>query len=159
MVKDFDTKLLFGDYIHKYYYNRSIADGYTLRLIREGIDTNYKMQMKEILEQIKVLQGDIAKKLVYAHAKYVEPLLDYIVDDLEKFRRAQADASLGGLVVCDSSEQAKELFATFEKRFGVQEVEVANLTVAAEDQAPYISIAKPLTAAIILHDVNDKDIV
>ncbi|MEQ8811148.1 MAG: type I restriction endonuclease, partial [Imperialibacter sp.] len=28
---DYNSKLLFGDYIHKYYYNMSIADGYTLR--------------------------------------------------------------------------------------------------------------------------------
>lgn len=158
VVKEYDTKVLFGDYIHKYYYNRSIADGYTLRLIREGIDTNYKMQMKEILEQIKVLQGDIAKKLVYAHPKYVEPLLDYIVEDLQKFRRGETDNSLGGMVVCDSSEQAKALFEAFEKRFGKQETEAANLSIAAEDAAPYHSIGKPLTAAIILHDVNDKEI-
>ncbi|MCX6317293.1 MAG: DEAD/DEAH box helicase family protein, partial [Bacteroidetes bacterium] len=158
VVKEFDTKVLFGDYIHKYYYNRSIADGYTLRLIREGIDTKYKMQMKEILEQIKVLQGDIAKKLVYAHPKYVEPLLEYIVDDLKKFRRAEADITLGGMVVCDSAEQAKALFEAFEEKFGKQETDVANLSMAAEDAAPYQSLGKPLTAAIILHDVNDKDI-
>jgi type I restriction enzyme R subunit len=34
---DFNSKSLFGGYIHKYYYNSSIADGYTLRLIREEI--------------------------------------------------------------------------------------------------------------------------
>ncbi len=158
VVKEFDTKVLFGDYIHKYYYNRSIADGYTLRLIREGIDTNYKMQMKEILEQIKVLQGDIAKKLVYAHPKYVEPLLDYIVDDLQKFRRSQTDDSLGGLVVCDSSEQAKALFEAFEKRFGKQETDGSKLFMAADEQASYRNYNQPLTAAIILHDVNDKEI-
>ena len=37
-----NTRSLFGDYIHKYYYNSSILDGYTLRLIREEIDTSYK---------------------------------------------------------------------------------------------------------------------
>ena len=35
-----NTRSLFGDYIHKYYYNSSILDGYTLRLIREEIDTS-----------------------------------------------------------------------------------------------------------------------
>jgi type I restriction enzyme R subunit len=39
---DYNSRALFGDYIHKYYYNASIADGYTLRLIREEIATNYK---------------------------------------------------------------------------------------------------------------------
>lgn len=159
VVKEFDTKLLFGDYIHKYYYNRSIADGYTLRLIREGIDTNYKMQMKEILEQIKVLQGDVAKKLVFAHPKYAAPLLDYITDDLQKFRTAENDVSLGGMVVCDSSEQAKALFTAFEQRFGIQQTAMAHLNMAADDPEPYDNgNYKPLTAALILHDVNDKDI-
>lgn len=158
VVKDFDTKLLFGDYIHKYYYNRSIADGYTLRLIREGIDTSYKMQMKEILEQIKVLQGDIAKKQVYAHPKYADPLLDYIVDDLRKFRSVESDDSLGGMVVCDSAEQAKVLFECFEKRFGRQEISIAHLSLVAEPEVQYENNRKPLKAALILHDVNDKDI-
>jgi type I restriction enzyme, R subunit len=158
VVKDFDTKLLFGDYIHKYYYNRSIADGYTLRLIREGIDTTYKMQMKEILKQIQVLQGDIARKKVYAHDKYVEPLLDYIVDDLEKFRIAENDSSLGGMVVCDSSQQADALFEFFEKRFGKQETNAANLFLAAEDSTGYGKPKKLLTAALILYDENDKEI-
>lgn len=30
----YNTKDVFGNYIHKYYYNQSIADGYTLKLIR-----------------------------------------------------------------------------------------------------------------------------
>lgn len=158
VVKEFDSKALFGDYIHRYFYNRSIADGYTLRLIREGIDTTYKMQMKEILKQIHVLQGDIAKKKVYAHHKYVEPLLGYIVDDLIRFRKQENDVSLGGMVVCDSSEQAVALFEFFEKRFGIQETDTANLAMAAEDQPPYGNIEKPLTAALILHDENDKEI-
>ena len=38
----YNTKDVFGNYIHKYYYNRSIADGYTLKLIREGIATTYR---------------------------------------------------------------------------------------------------------------------
>lgn len=40
----------FGDYIHKYYYNASIADGYTLKLIREGIKTQYKIQLEQALK-------------------------------------------------------------------------------------------------------------
>ncbi len=51
----YNSRALFGDYIHKYYYNRSIADGYTLRLIREEIETQYKLHLKEALEQIQVL--------------------------------------------------------------------------------------------------------
>jgi type I restriction enzyme, R subunit len=157
VVKDYDTKILFGDYIHKYYYNQSIADGYTLRLIREGIDTNYKMQMKEILSQINVLSGEISKRLVYAHPKYVEPLLDYITDDLQKFRLDATDHSLGGMIVCDSSEQAKALFEVFENRYGKQETEVEKLPIAAESEMTYGKLQSPLTGTLVLHDVNDKN--
>ena len=146
---------MFGDYIHKYYYNRSIADGYTLRLIREEIDTTYKMQMQEILSQIDVLEGGIKKAQVYAHPKYVKPLLDYIVKDLQNFKKQEYDNSLGGMVVCDSAEQAKELFRYFEELNGVQETNTMN--IAAEDKEQYGNIP-PLKAALILHDINDKDI-
>lgn len=53
----YNTKDVFGAYIHKYYYNRSIKDGYTLRLIREGIRTEYRTQLQGILESIKALKG------------------------------------------------------------------------------------------------------
>ena len=155
VIKEYDSKTLFGDYIHKYYYNQSIADGYTLRLIREEIDTTYKMQMQEILSQIDVLEGGIKKAQVYAHPKYVEPLLDYIVKDLLNFKKQERDNSLGGMVVCDSAEQAKELFRYFEELYGVQETSTMN--IAAEPKEPY-GTATTLKAALILHDVNDKDI-
>jgi type I restriction enzyme R subunit len=153
--KDFDSKALFGDYIHKYYYNMSIADGYTLRLIREGIDTTYKMQMKEVLEQIQLLQGDIDKSEVFAHQKFVEPMLDYIVKDLIQFRNTESDNSLGAMVVCDSSKQAKGLFAYFEELYGIQEVQ--SLGMVAEPSESYGKNKKDLKGALILHDVNSKD--
>jgi type I restriction enzyme R subunit len=155
VIKEYDSKTLFGDYIHKYYYNQSIADGYTLRLIREEIDTTYKMQMQEILSQIDVLEGGIKKAQVYAHPKYVEPLLDYIVKDLLNFKKQERDNSLGGMVVCDTADQAKELFRYFEELYGVQETTTMNS--AAEPKEPY-GTTTTLKAALILHDVNDKDI-
>jgi type I restriction enzyme R subunit len=105
----YSSRTLFGDYIHKYYYNRSIADGYTLRLIRESIETKYKLQLKETLEQIKVLSDMNNRKMVYSHKKFVEPMLDYIIDDFEKSRVMKNDKSTGAMVICDSSEQAKEM--------------------------------------------------
>jgi type I restriction enzyme R subunit len=155
VAKDFDSKALFGDYIHKYYYNMSIADGYTLRLIREGIDTTYKMQMKEVLEQIELLQGDIDKSEVFAHQKFVKPMLDYILKDLIQFRNTEGDNSLGAMVVCDSSKQAKALFAYFEELYGVQEVQ--QLGMVAEPIVVYGKNKKDLKGALILHDVNSKD--
>lgn len=50
---DYNSRDLFGDYIHKYYYNASIADGYTLRLIREEIATNYRMILQQALKRWK----------------------------------------------------------------------------------------------------------
>ncbi|SFH48908.1 type I restriction endonuclease subunit R [Pedobacter insulae] len=155
VAKDFDSKALFGDYIHKYYYNMSIADGYTLRLIREGIDATYKMQMKEVLEQIQLLQGDIDKSEVFAHQKFVKPMLDYIVNDLIQFRKTESDNSLGAMVVCDTSKQAKGLFAYFEELYGVQEVQ--SLGLVAEPSKAYGKNKKDLRGALILHDVNSKD--
>tara|TARA_B100000745_G_scaffold300167_1_gene253074 strand:+ start:341 stop:3340 length:3000 start_codon:yes stop_codon:yes gene_type:complete len=129
-----NSRAIFGDYIHKYYYNQSIADGYTLKLIREGIETGYKMQLQEAVKEIKVLKGDIDRKLIYSHPKFVEPMLKYIVDDFTHSRVMFGDDSIGAMVVCDSSDQAKEMFEQFTKNY-----------------------AQNYSASIILHDVGTKD--
>ena len=156
---DYNSKLLFGDYIHKYYYNASIADGYTLRLIREEIETSYKLTLKEALEEIEILKGNADKKVVYAHAKFVEPMLDYIVRDFEQARIAMNDNSIGGMVVCDSSEQAKMMHEIFEAKYA-QKAE-GELLMAAEPVAAYSQQkkenSKVTSAAIILHDIGTKD--
>ena len=103
----YNTNDVFGNYIHKYYYNQSIADGYTLKLIREEIETTYKNQLNATLDQI-VRQGSIAKKNLYAHPKFVEKMVDYIIQDFEEGRTA-LDSSIGAMIVCDSSEQAREV--------------------------------------------------
>ena len=104
----YNTKDIFGDYIHKYYYNQSIADGYTLRLIREEIETSYKTQMQETLEQLEVQMGSFKKADVYAHPKFVERMVEYIVHDFEKGRKA-LDDSVGAMIVCDSAPQARQV--------------------------------------------------
>lgn len=129
--KKYDSKAVFGNYIHKYYYNRSIADGYTLKLIREGISTTYKKKMQEALESIEMLKGSLQRKELYAHPAYVTPLVEYITDDFRKSRIAINDDTIGGMIVCDSSEQAKEVYKK------MQETEY--------------------TSALILHDVDDKE--
>ena len=158
VAKEYDSKMLFGNYFHKYYYNMSIADGYTLRLIREQIEGNFKMEMKEVMDQIKVLQGDITTRNIYAHPKFAEPLLDYITKDLIKFRKDLEDTSLGGLVVCDSADQAKELFRLFQEKYGEQETD-ASLLMVAEPRAKYGRNEEvKLTSTLILHDENDKSV-
>jgi len=157
---DYNSKALFGSYIHKYYYNSSIADGYTLRLIREEIETNYKLTLKQALEEIEILKGNADKKVVYAHPKFVEPMLDYIVQDFEKARIASNDNSIGGMVVCDSSEQAKMLFEIFESKYAVNNSESNFLQMVAEPRESYgtqqMNKSKVISAAVILHDVGTK---
>ena len=127
----YDSKAVFGNYIHKYYYNRSIADGYTLKLIREGISTTYRKKMQEALESIEMLKGSLQKKDMYAHPAYVTPLVEYITDDFRKSRIAINDDTIGGMIVCDSSDQAKVVFEKMQNT--------------------------GFSSALILHDVDDKE--
>ena len=158
VAKEYDSKMLFGNYFHKYYYNSSIADGYTLRLIRDEIEGSFKIQMQDVMEKIKVLKGEITARDIYADHKFAEPLLDYITKDLIEFRKVQRDTSLGGMVVCDSAAQAKELFRLFEEKYGEQETD-ASVLMVAESKPKYGTHEEPkLTAALILHDENDKTI-
>ena len=111
----YNTKDVFGEYIHKYYYNRSIADGYTLKLIREGIKTEYCTKMQSILESLETEKGSLSKKDVYAHPKYVSALVEYIVEDFKHSRIALGDSTIGGMIVCDSSSQAVKIEKELDK--------------------------------------------
>lgn len=153
---EYNSRQLFGNYIHKYYYNASIADGYTLRLIREEIETSYSLLLKQALEEIEILKGEGQKKYVYAHRKFVEPMLDYIVQDFEKARIAINDNTIGGMVVCDSSEQAKMLYDIFVEKYA----QPIQLSMVAEEPVGYNAKhkheSKVKTAALILHDTETK---
>ena len=159
---DYTSKSLFGSYIHKYYYNSSIADGYTLRLIREEIETSYKLTLQKALEDIKILKGDADSKIVYSHSKFVEPMLDYIVRDFERARITMNENSIGAMVVCHSSEQAKILFEIFEAKYAPQKIEEPeSFMMAAEPRLSY-GIQKNIeskvkSAALILHDIGTKE--
>lgn len=159
---DYKSKQLFGDYIHKYYYNKSIADGYTLRLIREEIETSYKMKLQAALDEIDILKGSSNKREVFAHPTFVEPMLDYIISNFEQTRTTFDDHSIGGMVVCDSSDQAKMLFEIFQEKYA-KSFDESQLSMAAE---PATTIAyntkrknkkKVTSAALILHDVDTKE--
>lgn len=163
---DYTSKEIFGDYFHKYYYNKSIADGYTLKLIREGIETKFRNEVKGILESIETQQGSLTKSQVFAHTKFVEPLVKYIIADFRKSRVIHNDHSIGGMIVCDTSEQAKMIFEEFQKYNSanentktIQQEPVAEYNIAAEPNATYQKTEDiPLTAALILHDVDTKQI-
>jgi type I restriction enzyme R subunit len=127
----FNTKDIFGNYIHKYYYNNSIADRYTLRLIREGIQTTYRLQLQAIFEELQIAKGSLSKEEILAHSKYTKALVNYITEDFRKSRIAFGDQAIGGMVVCDSSEQARSVFEQLQDT--------------------------PYTSALILHDEDDKE--
>ena len=130
------TRDIFGDYIHKYYYNQSIDDGFTLRLMREDIETSYKDNLRSINEEIQ--RGGLSKEDIFAHTRYVEPMLDFIIEDFNRARDVIFDdQTIGGMIVCDSSKQARELEKQLEKR----------------RKAGTIN----LTSALILHDEGDKE--
>lgn len=164
---DYNSRALFGDYIHKYYYNASIADGYTLRLIREEIATNYKLALQEALAAVKLQQGDIDRKFIYSHPKFVEPMLDYIVRDFEKSRSALGDSSIGGMVICDSAEQARQMFEIFNTIYAAQPTlgysvqDSAQALIAASQPDSYAARTllenRAKSAALILHDVGSKE--
>lgn len=133
------TRNIFGEYIHKYYYNSSIADGYTLRLIREGIESNYQMQLASIFKELEVQHNEFDKKDIYSHRSFAEPMLDYIVNDFETSRIRFGDKSIGGMIVCASSEQARTMFDIFKDKYAHGDTKT------------------PLTAALILHDEGTKE--
>lgn len=129
--KGYDSKDVFGAYFHKYYYNRSIADKYTLKLIREGIATTYRKKMQSALDEIETMKGSISKKELYSHPKYVKELVNYITADFTKSKILYNDDTIGGMIVCDSSEQARAVFEEMKK--------------------------STFSSALILHDEDDKD--
>ena len=157
------TRALFGDYIDTYYYNQSIADGYTRRLIREEVVSNYRMVLQKLLADIKVEKGNVRRDEIYAHRTFVDPMLEYIIRDFEKSRITFDDPSIGAMVICDSSKQARMMYEIFQTRYAYEKYS-ADFTFrnAAEDMAAYRTMvhkhdSKARRAALILHDAGTKE--
>ena len=138
--KDRKTRDIFGNYFHKYYYNDSIKDGYTLRLIREDIENNYRVKLEEILRANKIAKGTLDKKKLFSEGPYLNTLLDYIIEDVQLSRIKLGDKSFGSMVVCDSADQAKNLYTRFTEKY-------AN-TFPKE---------KNIQSALIVHDHGNKE--
>ena len=105
---------VFGDYIDTYYYDKSISDGYTLKLMREPIETVYKEKIKSILDKlaggVEIKKSDIDKNKILEHESYLNALLDYIITDFRRFREEQDDESIGAMIVCRTNPQAREMY-------------------------------------------------
>ena len=111
----YSSKDIFGEYIHKYYYNKSIMDGYTLKLIREGVQAEYKIKISEALDQVREILTEAKESDVISHPVYTDALAEYIAKDFETSRVRFGDDSIGAMVVCDSQAQARNLFKSLNK--------------------------------------------
>lgn len=159
------SSTVFQRYFHTYYYDRSIADGYTLKIIREDIETSYKERLSEVYDKLEtlVLKKEIKRSQIIEHRSYVQELARYISDDLRKFREIQGDDTLGGMVICETSEQARRLYEAFQERpDGGNAVPIkiqmdGQQWMVAEAIPMYGAKKKPLRVGLILHDSDDKE--
>lgn len=136
---------VFGDYFHVYYYDKSIADGYTLKILREEIETSYRKKLNEAYQKLEKLvqKGELKKADIISHDSYVKELLRYIIKDLVSFRTLQGDPTLGGMVICETSEQARKFYKYFD--------EIQNELKQTE------KMTSTLKAGLILYDSDDKE--
>ena len=108
------SNLRFGDYIHKYFYDRSILDGYTLKIKKEEMETLAKADIKRNLDlEIKGRRGHKAK--ILESDEYITSLAKYIEEDFINFRYVNNDLSIGAMIVCNSNPQAQKMQTWFEK--------------------------------------------
>ena len=156
---------VFGNYLHTYYYDKSIADGYTLKIIREDIETSYKERLSDVYDKLETLvqKKDIRKSEIIEHPSYVNELARYIMTDLKEFRKIQGDDTLGGMVICETSEQARRLYDVFQEEWQKYQPKPIKIKlpdgsfIVGEPEVDYKSKYRPLKAGIILHDTDDKE--
>lgn len=136
---------IFGEYFHTYYYDKSILDGYTLKIIREDIETRYKENLKEVYNRVDTLiqKKDIKKNDIVEHEVYVKAVLRYIISDMKKFRTLHGDDTLGGMIICETSEQARRIYKYFDEI--QEELNCKN------------GLDSHMKAGLILHDSDDKE--
>ncbi len=156
---------VFGNYLHTYYYDKSIADGYTLKIIREDIETSYKERLSETFDKLEILvqKRELRMSDIIEHENYISELGNYIINDLKMFRKIQGDDTLGGMVICETSGQARKLFNYFQKQ--MQESQPKQIKIrltdgtylVGEEMGEYESPYQPLKAGLILHDSDDKE--
>lgn len=131
--KEGNTRDVFGPYIHRYFYNRSIDDGYTLRLMREGVKSTFRVKMQEVVKELREIKGVTSWNEVFEHDNYVTPLVEYIVDDYMDAQVRLEDESIGAMVVASSAKQARKIYADLQ------------------------GLDPDLSSALVLHDEGTKD--
>ena len=111
LTKKERSNLKFGDYIHKYFYDKSIADGYTLKIKKENIDTVARAEIKKNLD---IEDNRLEDKDVYESDDYVAALGEFIEKDFVNFRLQNSDNTIGGMIVCRTNLQARKVQDWFE---------------------------------------------
>ncbi len=156
---------VFGDYIDTYYYDKSIADGYTLKLMREPVETIYKEKIESILDKlagnIEVRKSDVDRNKIIEHESYLNALIDYIISDFRRFRIEQDDDTVGAMIVCKTNPQAREMYRLWQERFNkalyIEKKYDDDLRMVADPMVTYGHHVRPLKASLILHDEGDKE--
>lgn len=142
-----NTREIFGDYIHKYFYNQSIADGYTLKLLREDVRTEFRIKMQETLRDLREIDKLVDTEKVFTHNHYVDPLVDYIVTDYLQSQVQLGDETIGAMIVAHSAPQARLIY---EKLCELDPDIAVGLAVDEEDR-------EHVESRLILHDVGTKE--
>ena len=93
------------------WYNKSIADGYTLKIKKESIATKFKNDVRSILNLKEDEDVSPTKwESITNSDEFVNQLCAYIDKDYQEFRRIQKnDNSLGFMIVTTGSEQAEKI--------------------------------------------------
>ena len=120
------SNLKFGDYIHKYFYDKSIADGYTLRIKKESIETTARSEIKKNLE---LEDPKVSKTDATESEDYIQALCKFIDKDFRYFRLTNGDDTIGGMIVCSSNPQAKKIKRWFDEKSDLS----AGLVISDED--------------------------
>lgn len=133
LKSEFKSTDIFREYVHKYYYNKSIADGYTLKIKKENIAVTFREEVRNVLDLKagqKISAGDWEKQT--KKEPFVEKICKYIEDDFDGFKRNDNvnDDSLGFMTVCSSTGQAKKIKEWFDNN---SKLKVA-LVLSEEDE-------------------------
>lgn len=136
--RSFKTTDIFHEYIHKYYYNKSIADGYTLKIKKENIDTKFRNDIRTMLgiPEGKAVPAKVWEDVTKA-PEYVDQLCRYIVKDFNMFEDVQHDDSMGFMIVATSSEQAKVMQKWFEDNTQISTALVLHDTEENKEKQEY----------------------
>lgn len=146
------TNLKFGDYIHKYFYDKSIADGYTLRIKKEKIDTTVK---KQIRNELKISEDtDLEDPENFESKNYISCIGNYIKDDFLEFRKFPHDESVGAMIVCKTNPQAEKMYEWFKNNSDLR----VGLVISKDDGQDIINKQNQLSFRNKTNEENPLDL-